>query len=87
MGAIRQSEHYGNQSGQFARDKEVCDHGHEFTPENTRWRPRPNGGRMRVCIACARRRSRLHRIEKQVIQYSRELGILRETPAESEQRG
>lgn len=76
MGQIRQSENYGNQSGIFDRDKEACVEGHEFTEENTRWRDRPNGGRMRVCIACARRRSRLHRIEKQIIRYARELGIL-----------
>lgn len=81
MGALRQSELFGTQGGQFARDKEVCDHGHEFTPENTRVRVRKNKqgqviGRMRVCITCARRRSRLDRIHRQVVKYADELGIL-----------
>lgn len=31
-----------------------CTQGHEYTPENTYWRRRANGGRSRRCRACTR---------------------------------
>jgi hypothetical protein len=37
-----------------------CIHGHEFTPENTRWRARGNG---RDCRTCVRARNRRYRLE------------------------
>ena len=40
-----------------------CDHGHEFTPENTRQRSDCNG---RVCLTCAREADRRHKQSKKV---------------------
>lgn len=82
MGAQRSSPNFGNQGGTFSRDKDECIEGHRFDLKNTRWRVRKDKqgrvtGKMRVCIACAKRRSRLHRIEKIIIDYSEELGNLR----------
>lgn len=39
-------------------NKEVCIHGHEFTPENTRWEVRGSNGKMRrYCKRCERIKS------------------------------
>ena len=80
MGAIRSSPEYGNQSGVFSRDKTHCINGHEFTEENTRWRVKKNGGRMRVCRACNTIRSREHerkkRMMKVILEEAEALGIL-----------
>ena len=41
---------------------DVCKHGHEFTPENTRYSPRSDRDYpMKVCITCATERNRRHR--------------------------
>lgn len=81
MGSIRQSPEYGSQGGVYDRDKEECIAGHPFTPENTRVRVRKNKqgqviGRMRICIPCARERSRYHRIMNVILEEGEKLGIL-----------
>ena len=40
-----------------------CKNGHEYTPENTYWRPGPGGG-ARDCRACIRARVRLYKQRK-----------------------
>ncbi len=34
------------------KHKDTCKNGHEFTPENTRWRTHKDGRRQRVCREC-----------------------------------
>ena len=36
-----------------------CNHGHEFTPENTYWKPKPNGRSYRQCRECHRQSERV----------------------------
>lgn len=52
--------------------KTHCVHGHEFTPENTRIRKRPGGGR--VCRTCFRDRDREAKRELRALNY-KEYGV------------
>lgn len=53
--------------------RECCNHGHEFTPENTKWK-KDGEKRYRSCLACDRERQRkfYHRNKERILSKNRE---------------
>ncbi|OIV39137.1 hypothetical protein BIV57_02055 [Mangrovactinospora gilvigrisea] len=51
---------YKGKQAEFAKRREYCKFGHEFTPENTYEYRRPDGRVARTCRACHARRQREH---------------------------